>query len=226
MNTRLRQQRGILDRICLITVFEQDRLSTPNRKDNPCSYKQILNGKIIYLADEEKPTTKDEVIGAFRLSFVNVFLASENDMDLYELFDGDGDIFEFFEAAFNIEEQVFNNQIAEALNDDSFEGLQGNILFVDRLGIIPEIRSQKIGRYVLKTIVEKYSLGAQVIAINPVPFEFNSSHIKMTETDWAETDTEADKSKLRELYGKVGFNRIPGANYMVLNSENKLPEIY
>ncbi|PKO03870.1 MAG: hypothetical protein CVU43_00710 [Chloroflexi bacterium HGW-Chloroflexi-5] len=174
---------------------------------------------------EDDLTAHDEVIGAFSLSFINVFLATENGMDLYELFDRDGDLFDFFEAAFDIESQVFNKQLAEALHDVSLKGLHGNVLFVNRIGIVPEYRNQKIGRYVLKTIIEKYSKGTQVIAINPVPFEFNISHIKLTEIDWAETDTETDKSKLRELYGKVGFERIPGGNYMVLNKENKLPEI-
>jgi len=125
-------------------------------------------------------------------------------------------------------ESGYRKTVEKALDYD-LELAPKTVLILDRIGIIPEYRNNKIGQYIIRNIIERYSMGAFMVAVKPVMFPFDKSHIINDKfgkrINWETGDESADNSSLIRFYKKQGFKKSPGMRFMVLCTEQRLPEL-
>jgi len=213
---------NFFDRISVEMGFDRFSLDM----EEPDSHLHFLDGKIIYhYDDEEDGDGKEKAIGAFRLTYIDSYSALDRGISLCEVCDSDGDAYEFYEGAINFKNDEFNSKTKKVLGDEI--GDYGNVLIIDRIGICPEYRGRHLGLAVLRNLIQRFSLGANVVAIKPSPFEFTSEHIKQNQIDWHNCDNEnsVEAKSLSKYYQKLGFKKIPKSAYLVLSTALKLPEI-
>jgi hypothetical protein len=195
--------------------------------DDPNEYFYVVEGKIILLIEHEDQDEDEEIIGAFRLLSIDVNSALDNKVSLYEVYDCDGEAFEFYENAINLEDGEFNSKITNILGDNvNFRG--DNVLIIDRIGICPEYRGHHLALMVLRKLIQRFSQSVSIVAIKPAPFEFTSRHIKPYNIDWQHAEiveNSSDSEKLGKYYQKLGFKKLSGSSFMVLGTDIKLPDV-
>jgi len=215
----------LIDNIELDMRFERATLGS----DEPESHLHYLFGDILLTNFDDETTDGEEekvtIIGGFQLLLIDGDSARSNGISLDLVYDLNDEAWQFFEGAYNTEKLIYNENIKKVLGEE-IKLSRDKVLIIDRIGILPEYRGRNLGLLVLHNIIERYSLGASVIAINPAPFEFNSSHIDHGSIRWDDKDSSPDNTKkLGDYYKKVGFKRVADTPYMVLSTEQKLPKI-
>jgi hypothetical protein len=206
--------------------MEFDRFSL--NFEDPDNFVYHIDGKIFYSTDddsEEVDSEKEEIIGAFRLLFIDATSASENGLSLSDVYNCDGEANEFFEDAINLENEEFNSKMTRLLEDD-INFLGNNVLLIDRIGILPEFRGHHLGLLVLRKLIQRFYHSVSVVAIKPSPFEFTSNHIKQFDVDWQSVEMSEDSEEVKELgkyYEKIGFKKLDDSAFMVLGTARKFP---
>jgi hypothetical protein len=206
--------------------MEFDRFSL--RFDDPNEYLYQINGKIYYtFEDNSEEDEKEDLIGAFRLLYIDATSASDNDISLYDVYNCNGEAFEFFEGASNSEDGEFNNKITELLGEEiNFWG--NNVLIIDRIGILPKYRGHQLGIYILQKLIQRFYHRVSVVAIRPSPFNFSADHLKQSEVDWQSpvvNDDSQEAKNLAHYYQKIGFKKLVDSAYMVLGTEKEFPKL-
>jgi len=86
-------------------AFEREPLYTSKDMESPEPFSQTLNG-LIYLSsydeDGEPTNEEDEIIGAFRLQFINGSLAEEYPVNLFEIFDLEQETLDYYEDVIDV----------------------------------------------------------------------------------------------------------------------------
>lgn len=199
---------------------------TPLDFEDPSDYVNILDGLIYYSPEENETNEREEIIGAFRMAYIDANSATENETSLFDVYDCDAETLEFFESFVNLDDEEFTKELTDFLESE-FVYSGNNVLIIDRIGIRPEFRGNNLGLIVLRNLIQRFSKGVSVVAIKPAPFEFTSSHIKKEYIDWQRSKTKKDSIeaiKLGEYYHKLGFTKINNSAYLVLGTAKKLPK--
>lgn len=199
---------------------------TPLDLEEPSDYVNILDGRIYYSPEDNEADEREEIIGAFRMVYIDANSATENETSLFDVYDCDAETLEFFESFVNLDDEEFTKELTDFLESEFiFSG--NNVLIIDRIGICPEYRGNNLGLIVLQNLIQRFSKGVSVVAIKPAPFEFTTKHIKQNYIDWQCSEINKDSIeaiKLGEYYQKLGFTKINNSAYMVLGSAKKLPK--
>ncbi|MHB1339986.1 MAG: hypothetical protein ACYCYG_14355, partial [Bellilinea sp.] len=178
---------------------------TPLDFEDPSDYVNILDGLIYYSLEENETNEREEIIGAFRMVYIDANSATENETSLFDVYDCDAETLEFFESFVNLDDEEFTKELTDFLESE-FVYSGNNVLIIDRIGIRPEFRGNNLGLIVLRNLIQRFSKGVSVVAIKPAPFEFISSHIKKEYIDWQRSETKKDSIeaiKLGEYYQKL-----------------------
>lgn len=213
----------LYDRISLDLIFNRFSLDT----EDPDEYIYTIEGKIILSVERDDEDDGEEIIGAYRLLYIDADSALENGVSLEEVYDCDGEAFEFYEDAVNPKSREFKSSVSALLDEEV--GFQGsNVLIIDRIGICPEYRGHHLALKVLRKLIQHFVHGVSLIAIKPAPFEFTNSHIKSKYVDWEYTEIDKNSSEAKELgkyYQRLGFRKMRGSAFMVLGVEKKLLDV-
>jgi|GEM_PF-1793667 len=175
--------------------------------------------------DDEKGS---DIIGGVDFYYFNSSLAEGNEIDPGEVFDLSQETYNFYEAITQTENQetILSKATLKALGKDTINLLTLDTLYIDRIGLLPEYRGNKLGLLILKTVIEKYSKGASLIGLDLGPYDFSKEDIQPEFIIWRTGEINpAGQKKLENYYSKLGFKRIKGTTQMILSGERKIQEI-
>lgn len=198
---------------------------TPLDLEDPSDYVNILDGLIYYSPEDNEDNEREEIIGAFRMVYIDANSATENGASLFDVYDCDAETLEFFESFVNLDDEEFTKELTDFLESE-FGYIGNNVLIIDRIGIRPEYRGNNLGLIVLRNLIQRFSKGVSVVVIKPAPFEFTTKHIKRNYIDWQCSEIKKDSIeaiKLGKYYQKLGFTKINNSAYLVLGTTKKLP---
>jgi hypothetical protein len=199
---------------------------TPLDLEDPSDYVNILDGLIYCSPEDNEANEREEIIGAFRMVYIDANSATESGTSLFDVYDCDAETLEFFESFVNLDDEEFTKELTDFLESEFvFSG--NNVLIIDRIGIRPEYRGNNLGLIVLRNLIQRFSKGVSVVAIKPAPFEFTTTHIKRNYIDWQCTEIKKDSIeavKLGKYYQKLGFTKINNSAYLVLGTAKKIPK--
>jgi hypothetical protein len=200
---------------------------TPLDLKDPSDYVNILDGLIYYSSEDIEANGCEEIIGAFRMIIIDANSAKESQISLFDVYDCDAEASEFFDNFVNLDDEEFTIELSDFLESEFvFSG--NNVLIIDRIGIRPEYRGNKLGLIVLRNLIRRFSKGISVVAIKPAPFEFTTSHIKQNFIDWQCSEVKKNSIeaiKLGKYYQKLGFTKINNSAFLVLGTAKKLPKL-
>lgn len=198
---------------------------TPMDLEDPSDYVNILDGLIYSSPEDNEANEREEIIGAFRMVYIDANSATENGVSLFDVYDCDAETLEFFESFVNLDDEEFTKELTDFLESEFvFSG--NNVLIIDRIGIHPKYRGNNLGLIVLRNLIQRFSKGVSVVAIKPAPFEFTPTHINRNYIDWQCSEIKKDSIeaiKLGKYYQKLGFTKINNSAYLVLGTAIKLP---
>lgn len=190
-------------------------------KLNPRNPEFYLHENIgrIYLyspADNEEDDEKI-LVGGFRLTYIDIASAVDNEMPLGDIFDTSQDLTDIYEAVYEEGTWDYKPKVNHILGKGIFTG--DNILSIDRLGILPEYRGNHIGLFVLSGLIQRYSVDTSFVAIHPYPLFF---YLDNSRNDFCWDGPEGEPSqaniqKLKAYYKKVGFKTLRGSDLMLLS---------
>lgn len=147
--------------------------------------------------------------------------------DLFSQFDHQ----ELGNLLFDYKTNNFKDEWEEIL----LESFNLNILFLDRIEILPEYRGKDYGRYITKDILLRLngSYGLAILKAFPLQKEINHPESSEEEKEWASKmkfnemvqDGDIAKKQLYNFYKKMGFTRYKHSEYFYLNPNYQNPQM-
>ncbi|MES2024328.1 MAG: hypothetical protein V4448_02110 [Pseudomonadota bacterium] len=170
------------------------------------------------------------VVGKFRVYYVDIFSAvNEGTFSIFSIFDSYSETVDYYEAIYDLDSDDINEKLLKALKCDPFFG---NVLIIDRLEILPAFRSNNLGLFAMRRIIQRFGSGTSITAIKPFPlqFEWNKHH---DDDGWTEQlalpvfdkNSRSATARLKKYYRKLGFVSLPSTPFMFLETELKLPSV-
>jgi GNAT superfamily N-acetyltransferase len=110
--------------------------------------------------------------------------------------------------------------------DDAFPW--EDVLILDRLTLVPEVRGQQLGLAVLHQAIEDWSGGCSLVAMKPFPLQYeggglNQQNITNLNLETIRTDKAESFRRLRVYYAKLGFERVGRSAIFVLSPKELRP---
>lgn len=159
-----------------------------------------------------------EIIGKFEAFYVDVKLAMDKGVPLYKVFDSHSyELVEYHDHLFQPLSYDFNESILAADNDI----LDHNLLIINRIELLPQFRGKNLGMAILRNMIDRFSAGVSIVAINPFPVqcepvtEENAKWHAMMGLDQFPSDEEIAKKKLQNYFRKLEFISLKGTSIMV-----------
>ncbi len=179
-----------------------------------------------HLCNDDFEEPEPLLIGKAKLTLLLLGLAIENNFDYYYIFDNSRVLCDLGSEIFDWEEREFKPKFEEF----AIASLNHNILYLDRIEILPEYRNGGWGKKVIKDILCRFcdSFGVMILKSFPLQFEGRDSDIK-SDDEWTklmkyeatEQDEKLATKKLNDFYKSFGFKRLFNDNYFFYNSAYK-----
>jgi GNAT superfamily N-acetyltransferase len=176
---------------------------------------------VVYVKDS-KNRVVDEA-GRLTLRFIDVELAHQEELSLYELFSTDKDLLVVGENVFDLANEEFRPEILDFLQHGV---VFMNILMIDKLEVLPDHRGKGLGKLIIKDIKNRFSNSCGLIALKINSFQ-HGSYLTFTvdEQEWEKRmdfkslDTDEEKSfyKLAAYFKMLGFQSIGNKGIFFLN---------
>ena len=151
--------------------------------------------------------------------------------DVFDIFDAHSDsTADYYDSLFDPDTVGFGENLQQLFNYEIFE--QG-VLIIDRLELLPNYRGQNLGLIIMRGLMQRFSLGAGVVAIKPFPLQFEHEPSTEREDRWRNelqlsNFTKSERTatqKLRRYYRKLGFVGMQGTPFMFRSTTRRLPTI-
>ncbi|MFO1491092.1 MAG: GNAT family N-acetyltransferase [Kiritimatiellia bacterium] len=195
--------------------------------DEPEYFQRRIKGNIYGQAEVEGREV-DIPVGTMELVYVDVLAAIIRGISLLDFFDYDAVIDEYCSVMYDPETLEYSESAQKILGEGVF---QLNTLILHRIMIHAKHRGKKIGQAALRTAIETLSQGCGAVAVMPKPFQ-NEAKSKGLFHELVENqlvDFEQDPEKAREnlslYYRRLGFEKLPGTNLLILNPSNPMPTL-
>jgi len=91
---------------------------TPLDLEEPSDYVNILDGRIYYSPEDNEADEREEIIGAFRMVYIDANSATENETSLFDVYDCDAETLEFFESFVNLDDEEFTKELTDFLESE------------------------------------------------------------------------------------------------------------
>lgn len=203
-------------------IFELDKRDEPLVADDPSDYLHTTSGNLIGLDDDNRRC----IAGRFELHHVNICAAIDNGQAVFDIFDCQQSTVDYYTAIFSPGTADFSEALSSLLDD---EPLWGNVLILERLEILPRFRGEGLGLLAMRRMIERFGVGAAVVAIKPFPLQHESAggdtdqweaRMKLSELEKNATRATA---ALKRYYKRLGFRTMKGTPYMFLSTATTLP---
>ncbi len=195
--------------------------------EDPARFAHEWQGDVL-IQDEAGDET---VIGHFCATYFDVDGAVTEADSVFDLFDAHAATAEYL-VLYDDEQIRFTDavfKVASGLGTLFYK----NLLALDRLIIEPEYRGKGRGLVALRGLIHLLRAGAGLIVMKPFPLQ-REAHFKSrdnrAERERLQLDTfpgnyRTAVAALRRYYSRLGFKRLPGTDFMVLDPERELPSV-
>ncbi|MFK7775872.1 MAG: hypothetical protein AB8F94_27360 [Saprospiraceae bacterium] len=162
------------------------------------------------------PEDENEIqTGKIVLKFIHIGEALNQQKNIHEIFDSEEYVVRIGNRIFDFDENDFNEDIQDYYNF-TFNNL--DLCIIQRIEILEEFRSKKIGEMVLKNVCLKFASSCGIFVVQTFPIQFESQKYSIPNTKWENQmnlktlDKDFEKSfyKLKAFYKSIGFNHIEG----------------
>ena len=169
--------------------------------------------------------------GTFAATLIDVRGAVIEGESVFDVFDSDSVCIGYFEALYDYDEDDFKPQVTQIVCEDDFLS-NPNLLVVDKLVIYPQYRGKSLGLLALRALIHRHRSGVGLIAMNPVPLQFESKFVDEKNSDLFRRfgldsfslPKNKATAKLKKYYGRLGFKQVPQTEFMVRSSELPLQD--
>ena len=184
------------------------------------SYK--TSGSVVMLDDPSRP----QRVGRFSLYYIDVDAALNAGTSVSDVFRARNATAEYFAEIFQPAPLRLSNQLADLSGDpDSW----GNVMIIDKVEILPSYRSSGLGLVVARRLIERYSAGATVVVLRPMPSQCRIS--TPMEREWLDqlapdkfpADPQSGMQKLRRVMSRLGFKSAGRSESMYRLADSMLP---
>ena len=173
--------------------------------------------------DKDGNEIKPILIGKAKVTLVLLSLAINNGFSYYQIFDTSEELLELGNAIFDLEREQYN----EVVDRFNFEPFNSNLLYIDRIEILPEYRLAGWGKKVIKEILCRFSGCYGLMILKSFPLQLKVD--RDTTDDWnvqmefenLEQDAKVATTKLNSFYKSLGFKKLLNDNYFFYNPELK-----
>lgn len=222
-----------IDEAC-ITLHIPDSVCYVDIED-PGDYLINTSGEVVAYRNLN-PGEEGIVIGLFQVITVDVEGAQLGGFDAFDVFDLEQKTYDYMDALYNLRSTNtsaarFKEKIINMIPYVTHR-IGPNLLILDRLEIYPQYRGRDFGNQVLKTLIKRFSVGNNLIALSAYPLQFEASSDRLPEDMDKEEIAQAEKrsrleldkfkdsrkvsfKKLETHYAQLGFQRIKGTDYMI-----------
>lgn len=203
--------------------FLEINKSEASIEDNdPSHYLYVTTGNVMAQNDDQR----EILAGKFRLYYVDVCAALNAGASVFDVFDCESAIIDYFEPIFNYGTLDISEKLLKLFKYDSS---WGNVLILDRLEILPPFRARNVGLIVMRRLIERFGAGAAVVAIKPFPLQ--CERVSKDSDEWRDSlrladfdkDIRRSTAKLRRYYAKLGFKAMKGTPFMFRLADSPLP---
>jgi len=166
---------------------------------------------------------KPVLIGKAKVTLVLLSLAINNGFSYYQIFDTSEELLELGNVVFDLEQEQYN----EVVEHYHYDALNSNLLFIDRIEILPAYRNAGWGKKVIKDILCRFSgcYGLMVLKSFPLQLKADRDNTDdwnmQMEFDKLEQNEKVAITKLNSFYKSIGFVKLLEDDYFFYNSELK-----
>jgi hypothetical protein len=166
------------------------------------------------------------LIGKAKLTLLLLGLAMENNFDYYCIFDSSRVLCDLGSEIYDWVERVLKPEFDEF----AIDSFNSNILYLERIEILPEYTNNGWGKKVIKDILCRLDncFGVLILKSYPLQFEgieseFKSDDewIKLMKYEAMELDEKIATKRLNDFYKSLGFKKLFKDNYFFYNSGHK-----
>ena len=159
-------------------------------------------------------------VGKFRLYYVDVERAINEEMPIFDIFDTYCHTAGYFDPIFGSNSPEFSDRLLKLLN---YDVLYRNILILDRLEILPKYRGNGLGLNIMRHMMNRFGPGTGVVTLKPFPLQFEPESTRIEDEKWYNDlglsqlpkDERVATKKLFNYYSRLGFLRIGLTPFMV-----------
>ncbi|WP_288253747.1 hypothetical protein [uncultured Hydrogenophaga sp.] len=207
------------------TVFLEYRQEVMADDEEPSRYIQTLEGHVVLDFENHR-----ERVGRFRVFVIDVESAVNDEESVFDIFDSYSETMGYWSLYQDGLE--FRPKVVKVLPGG--ERWRPNMLILDRMEVVPKYRGKGIGLCALNCLQRRYSIGCGIIAMKPFPLQFEGGlpEENAAKEDFIamglgafDRDFKRATAKLRRYYGRLGFVRVPGTEYMVADPFVRMPFI-
>jgi len=194
------------------SYFIDFNLFFPINDNSPSDFISTYVGSILQINPEDENEIQ---IGKIVLKFIHIGEALNQKKNIHEIFDSEEYVVRIGNRIFDFDENDFNEDIQDYYNL-TFNNL--DLCIIQRIEILEEYRSKKIGEMVLKNVSLKFASSCGLFVVQTFPIQFESQKYILKESPWQKgmslntLDKDFEKSfyKLKAFYQNIGFNHIDG----------------
>ena len=173
--------------------------------------------------DNDGKEIKPILIGKAKVTLVLLSLANNNEFSYYQIFDTSEELLELGNVVFDLEQDQYN----EVVEHYHYDTLNSNLLYINRIEILPAYRHAGWGIKVIKDILCRFSgcYGLMVLKSFPLQLKVDRDstddwNVQM-EFEKLEQDEKVAITKLNSFYKSLGFVKLLEDDYFFYNSELK-----
>jgi hypothetical protein len=171
------------------------------------------------VGDDLKPV----LIGRVWVSLRLLSLAINNGFIFYNIFDSSTEMLYFGNLIYDLDSETIKKDIENLV----FDSINSNILYIDRIEILPEYRQYDWDKKVIKDILCRFSCCSVSVVLKAFPLQLKKvtsetavCNNKMRYEKMEQNEYLANK-KLFNFYKSLGFERLLNTDYFFYNSEKK-----
>jgi hypothetical protein len=175
-----------------------------------------------HLFDDSVENLKPVLIGKASLMLLLLGLADDNKYSYREIFDHSMTLSDLSGLIFDWE----TGSLKEKFEDWASDSWNSNILYIDKIEILPAYRNRGFGKKILKDILSRFSGCFGVMILQAFPLQFKSEYALGIDQQWdilmeydkMEQDEKLATKKLYSFYKSLGFKKLFKDNYFFYNS--------
>ena len=175
---------------------------------------------------------KSQLIGKGKIALFLIGLAQDEGFSMLELFDGS-------QCGSDLGNLIIDwrtESIFENFDDIMLETANFNILYIDRIELLPQFRGFGLGKKIMKDIIFRFDNSCGLIALKAFPLQLECSSVSGGDEEWSKKmkykdsiqDEKMARKQLYEFYKSLGFMQHLKTEYFYINPaliNKKLDEI-
>ena len=193
--------------------------------EEPEDFIHEICGKILR---RQNHSERNHFAGRFRIYYADFELGQNHNVRASEILDTYQHTSDYADAVLDSDETPFSRRLYKLLGNEIGNF---NFLILDRVELLPKYRGNGVGLLVLRSLIERFGIGAGVVGMKPFPLQLE--HKDATDSRWRRrfrleqfpSDSEISTRKLRNYYHRLGFVRMRFTPFMFLSLSWALPTI-